>query len=101
MLEAKGREVRQKIEEQQKGASVLDRQISDLTQEIAALSALADLRADRQERIYRLHAERQTALDEMHTHSVALTAGREQTAAQLTVGLAPSIRVTVKPFADY
>lgn len=100
-LEAKGREVRQKIEEQQKGASVLDRQIADLSQEIAALNALADLRAERLGRIDRLHVQRQKALDEMHAHNIALTAGREQTAARLTAGLAPSIRVTVKPLADY
>ena len=100
-LEAKGREVRQRIEEQQKGASVLDRQISDLSQEIAALSALADLRAERLGRIDRLHGQRQTALDEMHAHNVTLTAGRERTAARLTAVLAPSIRVTVKPLADY
>lgn len=100
-LEAKGREVRQKIEEQQKGASVLDRQIADLSQEIAALSALADLRTERLGRIDRLHAQRQTALDEMHAHNVGLTAGRQQTAARLTAELAPSIRVTVKPLADY
>lgn len=100
-LEAKGREVRQRIEEHQKGASVLDRQILDLSQEIAALSALADLRAERLGRIDRLHGQRQIALDEMHAHNVALTAGRERTAARLTAVLAPSIRVTVKPLADY
>lgn len=100
-LEAKGREVRQKIEEQQKGASVLDRQIADLSQEIASLRALADLRTERLGRIDRLHTQRQTALDEMHAHNLALTAGREQTAARLTAVLAPSIRVTVKPLADY
>lgn len=101
LLEAKGRETRQKIEEQQKGASVLDRQIADLSQEIAALSALADLRTERLGQIDRLHAQRQAALDEMHAHNVALTEGRRQTAARLTEGLAPSIRVTVKPLADY
>lgn len=101
VLEARGRDVRQKIEEQQKGASVLDRQVADLSQEIAALSALADLRTERLGRIDRLHAQRQTALNEMHAHNVALTAGREQTASRLTAGLAPSIRVTVKPLADY
>lgn len=101
VLEAKGREIRQKIEEQQKGASVLDRQIADLSQEIAALSALADLRTGRLSQIDRLHAQRQAALDEMHAHNVALTADRRQTAARLTAGLAPSIRVTVKPLADY
>lgn len=100
-LEAQGREIRQKIEEKQKGASALDRQISDLSQEIAGLSALADLQAARRERIERLDAERQIALDEMHVQSVKLTTGREQIAARLTADLAPSIRVTVKPLADY
>lgn len=101
VLEGRGREIRQKIEEQQKGASVLDRQIADLSQEIAALSALADLRAERLGRIERLHAQRQTALDEMHTQRAALTASRQDVAARLTSGLAPAIRVTVKPLADY
>lgn len=101
VIEAKGRELRQKIEEQQKGASVLDRQIADLSQEIAALSALADLRTERLGRIDRLHAQRQTALDEMHERNAALTAGRQQTAAELSAALAPTIRVTVKPLADY
>lgn len=100
-LEARGREIRQKIEEQQKGASVLDRQIANLSQEVAALSALADLRNERLNRIDRLHAQRQTALDEMHAQNAALTAIRERTAARLSAGLAPSIRVTVKPLADY
>lgn len=100
-LESKSREIRQRIEEQQKGASVLDRQVADLSQEIAALSALADLRTERLSQIDRLHAQRKAALDEMHAHGVELTANRQQTAAWLTAGLAPSIRVTVKPFADY
>lgn len=100
-LDAKGREIRQKIEEQQKGASVVDRQIADLSQQIAALNALADLRTERLGRINRLHAQRQTALDEMYAQNAALTAGREQTAARLTARLAPSIRVAVKPLADY
>jgi len=100
-LEAKGREIRQKIEEHQKGASVVDRQIADLSQQIAALEALAALRTERLGRIDRLHAQRQTALDEMHAQNAALTAGREKTAAHLTAGLAPLIRVTVKPLADY
>lgn len=100
-LETRGREVRQKIEEQQKGASVLDRQIAELSQQIAALSALSELRTERLGRIDQLHAQRQMALDEMHAHIAALTAGREQTAARLTAALAPSIRVTVKPLADY
>lgn len=101
LLEANAREVRQKIEEQQKGASALDRQIADLSQELVALRALADLRTERLGRIDRLHAQRQTALDELHAQNAALTASRERTANRLTSGLAPSIKVTVKPLADY
>jgi DNA repair ATPase RecN len=100
-LEAQAREVRQKIEEQQKGASVLDRQIGDLSREIAALGALADLKTERLGRIDQLHAQRQIALDELHAQSAALTAARQAVAEKLTAGLAPAIRVTVKPLADY
>lgn len=100
-IEAQGREVRQKIEEQQKGASILDRQIAELSQEIAALNSLAALKADRIERIDRASLLRQTALDDMHTQSEALTQSRHQIAATLTSALAPAIRVTVKPLADY
>ncbi|WP_300973495.1 AAA family ATPase [Sphingomonas sp. LHG3406-1] len=100
-LEGQGREVRQKIEEHQKGASVLDRQIADLSQEMAGLGALSDLRAQRLQRIERLQAERQVALEELHAQGAALTAARQQVASDLTAALAPAIRVTVKPLADY
>lgn len=100
-VEAQAREVRQKIEEQQKGASALDRQISDLSQEIAALSSLTDLRSQRVERIEQLHALRQSALDEMHAQTHALTANRREVADTLSNALAPSIRVSVNPLSDY
>lgn len=100
-IEAQGREVRQKIEEQQKGASILDRQCAELSQEIAALNSLVALKAERVERIERVSQHRQAALDEMHAQSQALTQSRHQIAAKLTSALAPAIRVTVKPFADY
>ncbi|WP_133064451.1 AAA family ATPase [Sandarakinorhabdus cyanobacteriorum] len=100
-VEAQGREVRQKIEEQQKGASILDRQIAELSQEIAALNSLEALRAERIERIDRVSHQRQTALDEMHAQTLAFTHSRHQIAAKLTTALAPAIRVTVKPLADY
>lgn len=100
-VEAQGREVRQKIEEQQKGASILDRQIAELSQEIAALNSLEALRAERIERIDRVSQQRQAALDEMHAQTQAFTHSRHQIAADLTSALAPAIRVTVKPLADY
>lgn len=101
VVETQAREVRQKIEAQQKGASILDRQIADLSQEIASLGSLADLRKDRIERIEALHAQRQGALDEMHAKSQALTEERQRIAKELSEALAPAIRVAVRPLADY
>ena len=100
-VESRAREVRQKIEEQQKGASILDRQIADLSQEIAALSSLADLRKERTERIETLHIQRQAALDEMHGKSQLVTQERQRIATELSNALAPAIRVIVHPLADY
>ena len=100
-VETQAREVRQKIEEQQKGASILDRQIADLSQEIAALSSLAELRKERTERIEALNAQRQAALDEMHAKSQLLTEERQRIATELSDALAPAIRVVVNPLADY
>lgn len=100
-IENEAREIRQKIEVQQKGASILDRQIADLNQEIAALRSLADLRSERKMRVENLHAKRQAALDEMHLETQALTTERQRIAASLSEALAPAIRVNVNPLADY
>lgn len=100
-VEAQGREVRQKIEEQQKGASILDRQMAEISQEIAALNSLAALKAERGERIDRVSQQRQAALDEMHAQTQAFTQSRHNIAAKLTIALAPAIRISVKPLADY
>ena len=99
--DAKAREVRQKIEEQQKGASVLDRQISDISQQIAGLTSLADLRTERVQRIEQLAAQRQLAIDDMHIQSQELTASRQAIAQRLSSTLSPTIRVMVKPLSDY
>lgn len=100
-IDTQAREVRQKIEEQQKGASILDRQIADLSQEIAALMSLADLRNERTKRIESLHGQRQAALDGMHAKTQGLTAARQRIAITLSEALAPAIRVIVNPLADY
>lgn len=100
-VETLAREVRQKIEEQQKGASILDRQIADLSQEIAALNSLADLRKERTSRIEALHSQRQVALDEMLAKSQVVTQERQRVAVSLSNALAPAIRVNVNPLADY
>jgi DNA repair exonuclease SbcCD ATPase subunit len=53
-LENRAREIRQKIEETQKGASALDKRISDLTQQISVLKSLIDLRQERAARVKHL-----------------------------------------------
>lgn len=100
-IESQAREVRLKIEEQQKGASILDRQIADLSQEVAALTALADLVAERKDRIKSLSLKRSVALQELHQTTQALTTERQKIAEKLTEALSPSIRIVVKPLADY
>ncbi|MCL4186746.1 MAG: AAA family ATPase [Rhodobacteraceae bacterium] len=100
-MDSQAREVRQKIEEQLKGASILDRQIADLSQEIAALNSLADLCEDRTRRIESLRSKRQEAFDAMHATIRELTTERQRIAAVLSDALAPAIRVVVKPFSDY
>lgn len=101
VIEAQCRDVRQKIEEQQKGASILDRQVAELSHEIVALNSLAALKAERITRIKRVSQQRQTALDEMYAETQAHTQRRHQIAAKLTGALAPAIRVTINPLADY
>jgi DNA repair exonuclease SbcCD ATPase subunit len=100
-IDNQAREVRQKIEEHQKGASVLDRQVADLSQEIAALKSFADLREERKTRIGDLRSKRQAALDEINAMTQAQTAERQQIAAELSQALAPAIRVVVNPLSDY
>ncbi len=101
VVDTEAREVRQKIEDQQKGASILDRQIADLSQQVAALTSLADLRRERRKRINELKLQRLSFLDELHAISQSLTAARQRAACELTEALAPAIRVLVMPFADY
>jgi DNA repair exonuclease SbcCD ATPase subunit len=57
-LENRARDIRQKIEERQKGASAIEKRISDLTQQISVLKSLIDLRKDRETRVKRLTDQR-------------------------------------------
>lgn len=100
-IDSKARELRQKIEEQQKGASILDRQIGDLSQEIAALTALADLKEERSDHIEALELQRAAVLDTLHAETQTQTSERHMVATHLSGKLAPAIRVEVKPLADY
>ncbi len=53
-LENRARDIRQKIEEKQKGASALDKRIGDLTQQISVLKSLVELKKERDLRLNQL-----------------------------------------------
>ncbi len=94
-LENRARAIRQKIEEKQKGASVLDKQISDLTQQISVLKSLADLRKERVARVERLTVQRSKLLEQQESARQDRTRQREQVALRLNKDLGPTVRVTV------
>jgi len=100
-LENRAREIRQKIEEKQKGASALDRRIGDLSQQISVLKSLADLRKQREARLNQLNQRRLTLLDDMSRARQARTKAREKVAARLNEELRPMIRLTVSPYSQY
>lgn len=100
-LDNRAREIRQKIEEKQKGASALDKRIGDLTQQITVLRSLVDLRRERESRLKHLNQSRSKLLAEMSQARQARTRQREEIAARLNRELGPLIRVTVKPYSQY
>jgi predicted ATPase/seryl-tRNA synthetase len=100
-LDNRARELRQKIEEKQKGASALDKRIGDLTQQISVLKSLVDLRREREGRLKQLNSTRSKLLAEMSQARQARTNKREKVAARLNRDLGPLIRITVKPYSQY
>ncbi len=100
-LENRARDIRQKIEEKQKGASALDKRIGDLTQQISVLKSLSDLAADRELRLTKLNQQRRALLDQLLNGRQARTKQREQVAARLNKELGPDIRVTITPLSVY
>jgi DNA repair exonuclease SbcCD ATPase subunit len=100
-LENRARDIRQKIEEKQKGASALDKRISDLTQQISVLKSLIDLRADRELRLKQLNRQRSAFVAQLLQGRQVRTKQREQVAANLNKELGPVIRVTVTPLSQY
>jgi predicted ATPase len=100
-LENRARDIRQKIEEKQKGASALDKRIGDLTQQITVLKSLVDLRKERDLRLKNLTQQRSALLERLLQGRQARTAERESVAEQLNEDLAPSIRMTITPLSQY
>jgi chromosome segregation ATPase len=77
-LENRAREIRQRIEEIQKGASALDKRIGDLTQQISVLKSLVGLRSERRGRLTTLAAQRSRLLDQLESVRNNLTGLRQQ-----------------------
>jgi len=100
-LENRARDIRQKIEEKQKGASALDKQIGDLTQRISVLKSLADLRKTRRAQIDTLIAQRDKLLGQSETVRQQRTKEREKVAQQLNHNLGPSVRLSILPFSQH
>jgi predicted nucleic acid-binding Zn-ribbon protein len=100
-LENRARDIRQKIEEKQRGASALDKRIGDLTQQITVLKSLVELRKERDLKLKQLVQQRSTLLDRLLKGRQGRTAQREAVAEQLNDELAPAIRVTIAPLSQY
>src|SRR5208282_1044486 len=100
-LENRARDIRQKIEERQKGASAIDKRISDLTQQISVLNSLVELRMERQTRVQQLTEQRAKLLGQQETERQERTAQREQVASRLNKALGPSIRIGVTPYSQH
>lgn len=100
-LENRARDIRQKIEAKQKGASVLDKRASDLLQQISVLKSLLELGKERRTRLEELRAKRARLVDQMARSRQARTKDRERVAAKLSEALGPVIRVRIKPYSQY
>lgn len=96
-LENRARDIRQKIEEKQKGASAIDKQISDLTQQISVLSSLVDLQKERATRVAHLTEQRTKLLEQQDEIRQQRTKSRDQIAGRITKDLAPAVRASVTP----
>jgi DNA repair exonuclease SbcCD ATPase subunit len=100
-LENRARDIRQKIEERQKGASAIDKRISDLTQQISVLSSLVEVRKEREARVRQLTDQRSRLLAQQEKERQERTAQREQVTSRLNKALGPSIRIGVTPFSQH
>jgi len=100
-LENRARDIRQRIEEKQKGASALDKQIGDLTQRISVVKSLVDLRKTRRAQIDALSAQRDKLLGQSETWRQQRTKERENVAQQLNRDLGPSVRLSILPFSQH
>jgi predicted ATPase len=99
-FENRARDIRQKIEEKQKGASAIDKRISDLMQQISVLMSLVDLRKEREARVKQLATQRTKLLTQQEASREARTKDRERIVSALNKALGPAVRVGVIPYAQ-
>lgn len=99
-LEHRARTLRLQIEEQQVGASSIDRRIGDLSQKISALKSLDDLVKDRQSRAQNLRSQREKLLDELDANREELSKRRRSVVVSLNSIVSPSIRLSLEPFSQ-
>lgn len=99
-LENRARDIRQKIEEKQKGASAIDKRISDLTQQITVLMSLVELRKDREARVKQLTEQRTKLLAQQERAREERTKERERLTLRLNKALGPAVRLSVNPYAQ-
>jgi DNA repair exonuclease SbcCD ATPase subunit len=99
-LENRARDIRQKMEERQKGASALDKQIGDITQRITVLASLVDVRKEREARVKSLTKQRDNLLSEQSQARQKRTQARETVAKRLNAKLGPAVRVQILPFSQ-
>lgn len=100
-LENRARDIRQKIEEKQKGASAIDKKISDLTQQISVLNSLVDLRKERRAERNTLTAQRAKLIEQFLQIQRERTDRRKIACTTLNKQLQPSIRLTLIPSSQH
>lgn len=100
-LENRARDIRQKIEEKQKGASALDKRIGDLTQQITVLKSLVDLKKERDLRLKQIVQQRSALLDRLLKGRQGRTTERESVTERLNEELGPAIRLTITPLSQH
>ncbi|SCX28044.1 chromosome segregation protein [Agrobacterium sp. DSM 25558] len=99
-IENIGRVYRLKIEEQQVGASSIDRQIAHLTQQISVLETLKATLDDRKVKVASLSTLRASLLMEIDAIRQEVTNNRQLIVDRLNMHVSPSIRLTLEPFAQ-
>jgi DNA repair exonuclease SbcCD ATPase subunit len=100
-FENRARDLRQKIEEKQKGASAIDKKINELTQQISVLTSLADLRKERVAARQRLETQRTKLIQQLLDLRQDRSDRRHQACAKLNKRLGPAVRLTLMRSAQH